>query len=219
LKTPRNIVEKHPWTISSALRSFPFWSLTAGHLALGTGLFIIYTHLVAYLVHEGFDKLLAAFVLGLIGSMRILGTFLWGYVSDLLGREKSYGASIVLTLVGLMCVIGIGPDSPLWYLYTAGILYGIGHTAGNPTYGAVIGDIFGGKNVGTIFGFLEIGFGVGMAFGSWTGGIVFDITGSYRSAFALAIVCFTVSFLAIQASTAWERKQLKRIEVPTERLV
>jgi len=33
------------------------------------------------------------------------------------------------------------------------LLYGIGHSVGNPTYGAVIGDIFSGRKIGLIFGF------------------------------------------------------------------
>jgi predicted MFS family arabinose efflux permease len=198
--------EKYQWTLSSAIRSFPFWSITVGHVALGAGLFIVYTHIVAYLINHGIEKLLAAFILGLIGVMRIVGTSLWGYVSDRLGREKAYGASILITVTGLACLLGIRLGSPLWFVYMSGMLYGIGHSAGNPTYGAVIGDIFSGRNIGTIFGFLEIGFGIGMAFGSWSGGAIYDLTGSYRWALVLAILCFTVSFLAIQACTAWQKK-------------
>jgi MFS family permease len=207
IKSSQAAGNQYRWTIASALRSFPFWSLTAGHLALGTGLFMIYTHIVAYLVQQGFEKLLAAFILGLIGFTRIVGTLLWGYVSDRVGREKSYGTSIMITVLGLICVLRINSYSSLWFVYIAAIVYGIGHSAGNPTYGAVIGDIFGGKNIGSVFGFLEIGFGLGMAFGSWSGGMAYDLTGSYRWAFALALLAFSVSFLAIKFSTAWHRKQ------------
>jgi MFS family permease len=207
VRTSHPAFTQYQWTIASALRSFPFWSLTAGHLALGTGLFMVYTHMVAYLVDQGLEKLLAAFILGLIGFTRIIGTFLWGYVSDRCGREKSYGASIMITVLGLICVLRIDPQSSPWFVYMAAIVYGIGHSAGNPTYGAVIGDIFGGKNIGSVFGFLEIGFGLGMAFGSWSGGMAYDLTGSYRWAFALALMAFTVSFLAIRASMTWQRKQ------------
>jgi len=198
-------VIKYDWTLNKAVRSAPFWMIAAGHLALGTGLFIVYTHLVAHLVEHGFDKLSAAFGLGMVGLMRVAGTFVWGYTSDRLGRQKAYGLSVLITLAGLVCLLGVGAGSPLWFTYTGVVLYGLGHSAGNPTYGAVIGDIFGGKNIGTILGFLEITFGIGMALGSWSGGTIFDITGSYRWAFALAVVCFLISFLAIQASATWHQ--------------
>ena len=211
-KASKDAIKRYQWTLTTALRSFPFWSVAAGHLALGSGLFLIYTHIVAHLVHQGFDRLLAAFILGVMGFMRVAGTFLWGYASDRLGREKAYGVSVLITVIGLICLLGIGSASPLWFIYTAAIVYGIGHSAGNPTYGAVIGDIFSGKNIGTIFGFLEITFGLGMALGSWSGGTIFDVTGSYRWAFILALACFALSFLAIQASTAWHRKQTTKTQ-------
>ena len=59
-------VDESEWSLAAALRSFPFWTLAVGHLALGTGLFIIYTHVVAHLVDRGSDKLTAAFALGVI---------------------------------------------------------------------------------------------------------------------------------------------------------
>jgi MFS family permease len=201
--------KKYDWTLMKALRSTPFWIIAAGHLALGTGLFIVYTHLIAHLVHEGFGKLTAAFALGMIGLMRVAGTFIWGYMSDRIGRQKAYGFAVLITLAGLVCVLRIGPASPLWFIYLATVLYGIGHSAGNPTYGAVIGDIFSGKNIGTILGFLEITFGLGMAIGSWSGGTIFDLTGSYQWAFALSVVCFVASFLAIQAGAAWNERQTR----------
>jgi MFS family permease len=203
----RTAAKKYDWTLSKAVRSAPFWMIATGHLALGTGLFIVYTHLVAHLVEQGFEKLSAAFALGMIGLMRVAGTFVWGYASDRLGRQKAYGLSVLITLAGLICLLRIGAGSPLWFTYMGVVLYGIGHSAGNPTYGAVIGDIFSGKNIGTILGFLEITFGIGMALGSWSGGTIFDVTGSYRWAFALSVICFVVSFLAIQASASWHQRQ------------
>jgi MFS family permease len=194
------------WTLGAALRSAPFWTIACGHLALGTGLFIIYTHFVAHLVEQGFDKLTAAVLFGMVGFMRVLGTFLWGYASDKIGRAPAYGLSILVAAVGILSIASIGAGAPLLLAHAAAILYGLGHSAGNPTYGAVIGDIFAGKNIGTIFGFLEITFGIGMALGSWAGGAIFDLTGSYRSAFMLSLACFVLSFLAIQTSASWRHK-------------
>jgi MFS family permease len=186
--------------------SFPFWCITIGHLALGTALFMINTHIVAHLVSLRFDKLTAAFVAGLIGFVRIGGTVVWGLVSDKLGRDSAYGAAIVVTLAGLSCLIAISPTSSLAFVYVAAVLYSIGHSAGNPTYGSVIADIFSGPRVGLIFGFLEISFGLGSAFGAWIGGYLFDLTGSYRWAFSLCLLCFAVSGFAIHACLKWQTR-------------
>ena len=195
------------WTLGEAARSFPFWCITIGHLALGTALFLINTHLIAHFVAVGYEKLAASFYFGLIGFLRIGATILWGSVSDRLGRSKAYGIATTVTILGVIGMIALTLNAPLWLVYLTIALYGIGHSAGNPTYGAVIGDIFSGHKIGLIFGFLEISFGFGSAFGSWIGGYLFDATGSYAWSFAVCLLCFTISGLAIHACVRWQGRQ------------
>ena len=105
-------------------------------------------------------------------------------------------------------MIAMTVGDPIWLVYLTIVLYGVGHSAGNPTYGAVIGDIFSGRKIGLIFGFLEISFGLGSAFGSWIGGYLFDITGSYAWSFAVCLLCFIISGLAIHACVRWHTREI-----------
>lgn len=200
-------ISERDWTLREAAHSFPFWCITIGHLALGTALFMINTHAIAHLVAVGYEKLAASFYFGLIGFIRIGATILWGSISDRLGRSETYGLAILVTLIGVVGMIAMTVAAPLWLVYLTIALYGIGHSAGNPTYGAVIGDIFSGRKIGVIFGFLEISFGLGSAFGSWIGGYLFDSTGSYAWSFTVCIACFIISGLAIHGCTVWQRRQ------------
>jgi MFS family permease len=199
--------KERDWTLRKAAHSFPFWCITIGHLALGTALFMINTHAIAHFVAVGYEKLAASFYFGLIGFIRIGATILWGSISDRLGRSETYGLAIFVTVIGVLGMIAMTVDAPLWLVYLTIAVYGIGHSAGNPTYGAVIGDIFSGRKIGLIFGFLEISFGLGSAFGSWIGGYLFDSTGSYAWSFAVCILCFMISGLAIRGCTLWQVRQ------------
>jgi MFS family permease len=198
----------HDWTLAEAIRSFPFWCVTVGHFALGSALFMINTHAIAHFVAVGYEKLAASFYFGLIGFIRIGATVVWGTLSDRLGRHKAYGIATAVTALGVACLIAMTISAPLWLIYLAVALYGIGHSAGNPTYGAVIGDIFSGRKIGLIFGCLEISFGFGSAFGSWLGGYLFDRTGSYAWAFAVCLLCFIISGFAILACGRWQAREL-----------
>ncbi len=200
------------WTLGEALRSLPFWCITCGHLALGTALFMINTHAIAHFVAVGYEKLAASFYFGLIGFIRIGATILWGSVSDRLGRSAAYGIAVFVTGLGVAGMIAMTVGAPLWLVYLTIALYGVGHSAGNPTYGAVIGDIFAGRKIGLIFGFLEISFGLGSAFGSWIGGYLFDATGSYAWPFALCLLCFTLSGLAIHGCARWQATNPLKME-------
>lgn len=200
----------HAWTLGGALSSFPFWCITIGHLALGTAVFMITTHVVAHYVAVGFDKLTAAFIAGVIGFTRIGGTVVWGSVSDRLGRGKTYIISTLVALAGVGCLIATPAGSPAWFAYFTAVLFSIGQSAGTPTYGAVIADIFSGRKVGLIFGYLEVGFGLGSAFGAWIGGYLFDLTGSYAWPFAVCFLCFIISAFAIHACLNWQARQPER---------
>ena len=169
---------------------------------------MINTHIVAHYVEVGYDKLMAAFLAGLIGFVRIGGTVLWGLVSDKLGRDRTYGIATTVAIIGVAGLIVMPLGAPLWYAYLTAVLYSIGHSAGNTIYGAVIADIFSGHKIGLIFGFLEIGFGVGSAFGAWIGGYVFDAAGSYAWPFSLCLLCFAISGLSIHACIQWQERHL-----------
>jgi MFS family permease len=201
---------RRDWTLREAARSFPFWCITLGHLALGTALFLINTHVIAHFVAVGYEKLAASFYFGLIGVIRIGATIFWGPVSDRLGRSEAYGIAVLVTALGVGGMIAMTAGAPLWLVYLTIALYGIGHSAGNPTYGAVISDIFSGPKIGLIFGLLEISFGLGSALGSWIGGYLFDVNGSYAWAFALCVICFAVSGLAIHACMRWQARETGR---------
>lgn len=194
------------WTLREALCSFPFWAIAMGHLALGTGLSLMYTHAVAHLVHVGLGKQAAANAFSLVGVARIPGTAIWGFASDRLGRDHAYRIGTLVTLGGIGTLMALGAESPAWWFVAFAVLYGVGHSAGNPTFGSTITDIFGGANVGTILGFLEITFGIGVATGSWFGGYAFDVTGSYQYAWILCLTSFALTYVSIQVSVIWKQR-------------
>ena len=130
-------------------------------------------------------------------------------VSDKLGRDRTYGIATTVAIIGVAGFIAMPLAAPLWYAYLSAVLYSIGHSAGNPTYGAVIADIFSGQKVGLIFGFLEISFGLGSALGAWIGGYLFDATGSYAWPFSLCLICFAISGLSIHSCIQWQGRQLR----------
>ena len=203
---PERPASRHDWTLREAFRSFPFWAIALGHLVLGTGLSLMYTYAVAHLVHAGLTKQAAANAFSLVGVARIPGTAVSGVASDRLGRDHAYLLGTLLTLAGIGVLMVLGPDSPGWWFAAFALLYGVGHSAGNPTFGATITDIFGGRNVGKIIGFLEVTFGLGVAVGSAFGGLSFDMTGSYRHAWVVGLAAFTLAYLSIRASMIWKRR-------------
>ena len=194
------------WTLRELLSSFPFWSIVVGHLAVGMGLSLVYTHAVAHLIHRGLGKLAAASIFGLVGVVRIPGTAVWGFAADRMGRERALRFATLMALGGIGVLMALGPEAPGWWPVAFAVLYGLGHSASNPVYASTIADIFWGRNVAMIVGLLEVTFGLGAALGTWFGGFAYDLTGSYRYAWGVELLCLVVIYASIGAALTWKRR-------------
>jgi MFS family permease len=206
-KTPRRLREvvdtrwaSYPWSVTSALRTTRFWLLTS---TLGLAVLthqMMFVHQAAYLVDGGYDKMVAASVVGLVGLLSMLGKVLWGEVGDRLGRERGFtlGNALLILSILLLVLTRVAPSMGLVSLYT--LVFALGYAATPPLLSTAAADIFQGKSFGAIYGLICVGQGVGSAFGAWVAGYIFDSTGSYLPAFgvgaASAILSITALWLA-----------------------
>ena len=193
------------WTLGEAVRTPHFWLLGAVYMFTGLGSFLVALHQLAFAVDIGFDRLYAAWVLGMGAFLSLPGVIVTGTISDYIGRELSaivtYGTSILGVICGLLIT---SPDQHAM-LWAHACLFGLTWGARGPAITAKTADLFPGPNLGTILGAITIGTGLGSASGAWLAGYVFDVTGSYRIAFGLSIffyVCGSVAFWALRRPPA-----------------
>jgi MFS family permease len=185
------------WTLARAIRTSRFWWLA---LAFFTALFAWYAiqvHQTKYLIEIGFDPTVAAYALGLVGLMGVVGQIALGHLSDRVGREWVWTLSSAgfALCYALLLVMANHPTPALLYLMVAaqGVLgYGMASV-----YGAIPAELFQGKHYGSVFGALSLASGMGTGFGPWLAGAVHDATGSYLPAFWLAIGGTVISVVAV----------------------
>jgi MFS family permease len=185
------------WTLARALRTARFWWLAVGYFG---GLYIWYAvqvHQTKFLLDIGFSASVAVWSLGIVSLLGIPGQILLGHVSDRVGREWVWATSCVGFAICFAALIALRYEPSLWLVYlmvfTQGAL-GYGLTS---IMGAVVFEIFQGRHQGSIFGTIMLIALAGGAAGPWVTGILFDLTGSYTLAFAIAIAISALSALAI----------------------
>ena len=193
------------WTLKQAMRTPHFWLLMLVYVFTGLGSFLVALHQLAFAIDVGFDTLYAAGVLGMGAFLSLPGVIITGTLSDHLGRELSavisYGTSILGVAFALMIT---GPDQHL-LLWLHSCFFGLTWGARGPAITAKTADLFPGPNLGTILGVISIGTGLGAGSGAWLAGFVYDMTGTYRAAFWLAILfygCGSVAFWALRRPPA-----------------
>lgn len=119
------------------------------------------------------------------------GRLFWGWLNDLVAGRILI--PVTLVLVG-MASLGIGFITLNGFLYlffsfVIGFIYG----ASFVIYANETAQIYGLYNLGRIYPFVFLGYGISGVMGPFTGGLMHDIFGNYGySALVSAILCFVV---------------------------
>jgi MFS family permease len=184
-----------PWTIGTAVRTHRFWLMTGAIMLTTLTNQMLWAHEAAYLVDSGYEKMLAASVVGLAGLLSMPAKVMWGAASDRYGRERTFitGIATMVTSIALLVAVGRVHFLPLLGLFA--LTFAFGYAINAPLNPASAGDIFAGRHFGGIFGIMNLGGGMGGALGAWLAGFIFDVTGSYFVAFATAAASSSVSVI------------------------
>jgi len=119
-----------------------------------------------------------------ISIFNAFGRIFWGGFSDKFGRKKTLSLLLCITIAA---IIGAGFAHSYAILVLIGI---IGFTFGGylGIFPALTADFWGSKNVGTIYGMVLIGFGIGVIISSFTVAYL-----SARSAFTTAFISAAIA--------------------------
>ena len=190
------------WTLLSAMRHHAFWALFSTFFFTAVGMFALSAQIVAYLVDAGFPPLQAATAWGFSGVVLLFGMLGVTWLDGVIGRRRSVLFSYALSIIGIGLLWLLKTYPNVWLLTAFVVTFGSMIGSRGPLITATAMKIFRGERVGTIYGTITIGSGLGSSFGSWAGGLIHDMTGSYDALllFALvAVILGLIPFLVIRA--------------------
>ena len=190
------------WTLLSAMRHHAFWALFSTFFFTAVGMYSLAAQIVAYLIDAGFPPLQAATAWGFSGVVLLFGMLGVSWLDGIIGRRPSVLFSYALSIAGIVMLWLLQWYPNFWLLTGFVVCFGSMIGSRGPLLTATAMKIFRGEHVGTIYGAIVIGSGLGSAFGSWSGGLIHDLTHSYNPliAFALvAVVLGMIPFLVVPA--------------------
>lgn len=188
-------VTTHDWTLKEAMRSAAFWYIAGSFFCALFVWYAILVHQTKYLQDLGFSTQFSSFALGLVPLFGVVGQLLLGALSDRIGRVWIWALACIGFAVcyALLIVLRIMPDPLIvWLMVFAQGALGYSLVS---VYGSIPADIFRGKNYGLIYGTMSFFGSLGASLGPYLLGRIFDWTGSYDLAFAIAIGLSMLSIL------------------------
>jgi MFS family permease len=161
-------------------------------------------HIVAYCTDLGFGAARGAEMLSLMLGFGIVSRLASGWISDHIGGLKTLLVGSALQCLALVLFL---PFDDMASLYVISALFGLFQGGIVPSYAIIIREYFSPKEAGARVGSVILGTLIGMAFGGWISGAIFDLTGRYQAAFINGIAWNAMNFMVI----LWLLKRSSRI--------
>ena len=172
------------------------------YAAFGFSYVIYATFFTAYLTEErGLSPTQAGAMWSLVGVLAIFCGFVWGGVSDRIGRRA--GLALVYALEGLAILMLALWATPIGALASA-FLFGATALGIPAIMAAACGDFVGPRLAPAAFGAITLIFGVGQSIGPSVGGWLTDWSGSFAMAFLLAAAA---AFIGAAGATTLRRQE------------
>jgi MFS family permease len=137
-------------------------------------------HIVAYCGDLGYGVARGAEMLSLMLACGIVSRIVSGFIADRIGGLRTLLLGSVAQ--GLSLSLFLFFDG-MASLYVLSALFGLMQGGIVPSYAVVVREHFPASEVGTRVGIVLFATLIGMAFGGWLSGLIFDMTGSYFAAF------------------------------------
>ena len=138
-------------------------------------------HIVAYCSDLGYGVARGAEMLALMLGLGIVSRVASGFIADRIGGLATL--FIGSALQGLALVLYFLFDG-LASLYVISALFGLFQGGIVPSYAIIVRRYFPADEAGARVGIVIMATLFGMALGGWLSGVIFDLAGSYRAAFA-----------------------------------
>ena len=167
-------------------KSGQIWHLAGIYALFGFSYVIYATFFVDYLTSEaGFVIERAGSLWSAIGTVSIVSGFVWGSVSDRLGRK--YGLALVFLLqAASYALFGLWRSVPGFYL--SALFFALTAWSVPAIMAASAGDLFGARMAAAAFGFISLLLSVGQVLGPFVAGRIAAVSGAYSYAFVAAAV-------------------------------
>ncbi|GIX07289.1 MAG: MFS transporter [Candidatus Poribacteria bacterium] len=186
--------EEYTW--EEMLRTGRFWQLWVMFIFGGTAGLMTIGQLKPYGLLKGMTSTSASLAVTVLAATNALGRIAWGAISDRIGRNRAM--FLMFGLQGAMMLLS-GLDlfsGDAIFLVAAWVGFHFGGIFA--LFPSATADAFGTRGLGTNYGFVFTAYGVAAIVGNSVAARVYDLTGSYTSAFLFAgVLCLAASAIAL----------------------
>ncbi len=162
-------------------------------------------HIVAYSADLGFGVARGAEMLSLMLAGGVVSRLASGVLADRIGGVKTLLAGSVLQAFALLLYL---PFDGLLSLYIVSFVFGLAQGGIVPSYAIIVREYLPAREAGQRVGLIIMATVIGMAFGGWISGWIYDLTQSYQAAF-LNGFAFNIFNITVMTMILWRSRTVE----------
>jgi MFS family permease len=179
--------------------------LSAAGFCCCTAMAIPFVHMVAFCGDLGFAAARGSEAISLVLLTAVAATFAMGRLADYIGPIR---VSLLCALIQIASLVGFVFVESLAGVYTLSVIHGIPYIAIVQGYALILRQVYGPTIAGWRLGVVMLFAMAGMAVGGWLGGVIFDATLSYRSAFQAALAFNLLNLMLLSLLFFTQRRRV-----------
>ena len=172
------------FSLRGSMATSAFWVLAACMFMHQMSQAAIFVHLIPYLIDKGIRPTSAAAVVTIVAAVSVVGRYGSGWLGDRVNKKYLL---IVLFLLQPVAIFSLTRVQSLTDVVPFALLYSIAYGGITVVNAIVIGEYYGRKHYGTIYGTVQGLSTFGGIAGPLVAGWIYDIHGSYHLAFMIFV--------------------------------
>lgn len=181
-------------SLHEALRTSQFWMLFITYIFFGISQMAVMVHIVPNITDLGISPVTAANIMTFIGAFSIAGRIIFGSVGDRIGYRK---ALIIGMSVLSATLFWLPAADEVWMLYLFAGVFGFSYGGEVALLSPLVAELFGLGALGTILGVITFAYATGCAVGPLVAGGIFDMAGSYYTAFMVCAILMVAGLILV----------------------
>lgn len=180
------------FNLGQAMTTRSFWLFLIIMVICGGGDNFILTHLIPMVTDHGISSTTAGHMLAWSGLLSLAGVLLAGPVADRIGNK----IPIIITFLLRVIVFAMAMQyQNMVSFYILALVFGFTMLITAPLCVTLLGRLYGFAHIGLLSGFITTLHHLGGGLWVYGGGVIFDQTGSYHLALALAALFSLIAVL------------------------
>jgi len=180
--------------LREAVRTRQLRMLFIVYILFGMSQMAVMVHIVPHATDIGVSPIAAANIMTIIGGVGIAGRVIFGGVADRYGNKRALVIGLIMLAVALFL---LQSARELWMLYLFAAIFGFGYGGEAAIMAPLVAELFGLRAHGAILGLTALAFHFGCAIGPLLAGRMFDVAGSYYSAFLVCAVFIIAGIILV----------------------